>query len=63
MTKTLLSFSFAAAAFVLAGCGPSSPAEQQTVEGSMPGSSVRFHAMSSQGFLRSVGLKIPKTSP
>ncbi len=39
MTKTLLSFSFAAAAFVLAGCGPSSPAEQQTAEGSMPGSS------------------------
>lgn len=39
MTKTLLSFSLAAAAFVLSACGPSSSVEQQTAEGSMPGSS------------------------
>ena len=39
MTKTLLSFSLAAAAVVLAACGPSSSVEQQTAEGSMPGSS------------------------
>ena len=38
MTKTLLSFSLAAATFVLVGCGPASPAEQQTADGSIPGS-------------------------